>query len=231
MLAPIVTKDMRLFPTRPLPPHVKNVRTRAQSLQDFAAASDRRQQQQQTRAAAAQLPRQRNSASTGNLMINVHRAAALRSPSSRQPLDSISEEHSHSHDASPSSTISKTRNAAAATRLIADANGNPPSPSSASSSSKDGAAASNYGQLVRVPAINLLAVKHSPCEASASDGGGGDDDFAATKPEASKSKGKTLARLFSNPFKSRSTRTNTTATDTAATAAAQAAAAAQSPAT
>ncbi|CAK5091698.1 unnamed protein product [Meloidogyne enterolobii] len=36
MLAPIVTKDMKLFPSQPLPARIKNVRSRAQSLQDFA---------------------------------------------------------------------------------------------------------------------------------------------------------------------------------------------------
>lgn len=35
MLAPIVTKEMKLFPSQNLPPRVKNVRHRAHSLQDF----------------------------------------------------------------------------------------------------------------------------------------------------------------------------------------------------
>ena len=32
MLAPIVTKDMKLFPSTKIPPSVRNVRSRAQSL-------------------------------------------------------------------------------------------------------------------------------------------------------------------------------------------------------
>uniref|UniRef100_A0A0M3HP08 Ovule protein n=1 Tax=Ascaris lumbricoides TaxID=6252 RepID=A0A0M3HP08_ASCLU len=35
MLAPIITKDMKLFPSRPLPAKIKNVRSRAQSLDDL----------------------------------------------------------------------------------------------------------------------------------------------------------------------------------------------------
>lgn len=58
MLAPIVTKDMKLFPTRPIPKHnIKNVRSRAQSLNDFGAP-------QRSRVVPI---RQRNSLSVGHL--------------------------------------------------------------------------------------------------------------------------------------------------------------------
>jgi hypothetical protein len=40
MLTPIVTKDMKLFPSQPVPA-AKNVRYRAKSLQEFAAANKR----------------------------------------------------------------------------------------------------------------------------------------------------------------------------------------------
>ncbi|KAL3070564.1 hypothetical protein niasHT_032354 [Heterodera trifolii] len=39
MLAPIMTKEMKLFPSQPLPSRVKNVRSRAQSLKEFYAAA------------------------------------------------------------------------------------------------------------------------------------------------------------------------------------------------
>ncbi|CAD5220611.1 unnamed protein product [Bursaphelenchus xylophilus] len=85
MLAPIVTKDMKLFPSRPLPPRIKNVRSRAQSLQDFADANARKQQVQQQ-----QKTRQRNAQSVGNL------ASGKGSPPKgsiikRKPLDAIAE--------------------------------------------------------------------------------------------------------------------------------------------
>lgn len=61
MLAPIMTKDMKLFPSRPLPPKVKNVRSRAQSLQDFAHSNG-------TINNARVVPaRQRNAQSVGNI--------------------------------------------------------------------------------------------------------------------------------------------------------------------
>ncbi|TMS36821.1 hypothetical protein L596_003899 [Steinernema carpocapsae] len=79
MLAPIVTKDMRLFPARPLPPYVKNsnVRARAQSLDEL-------QQQPQTKPF-----RQRNAQSVGHLP-GVAKSPPKRS-SARTPLDSIKE--------------------------------------------------------------------------------------------------------------------------------------------
>ncbi|KAL3119318.1 hypothetical protein niasHT_008381 [Heterodera trifolii] len=39
MLAPIMTKEMKLFPSQPLPSRVKNVRSRAQSLKEFYSAA------------------------------------------------------------------------------------------------------------------------------------------------------------------------------------------------
>uniref|UniRef100_A0A914D8B7 Uncharacterized protein n=1 Tax=Acrobeloides nanus TaxID=290746 RepID=A0A914D8B7_9BILA len=61
MLAPIMTKDMKLFPSRPLPPKVKNVRSRAQSLQDFTHSNG-------TINHAKVVPtKQRNAQSVGNI--------------------------------------------------------------------------------------------------------------------------------------------------------------------
>jgi hypothetical protein len=68
MLAPIITKDMKLFPTRTtqLPPsakthHLKNVRSRAQSLNEIGSAH---QQAHRSRVISA---RQRSSQSVGHL--------------------------------------------------------------------------------------------------------------------------------------------------------------------
>ncbi|KAI6187765.1 hypothetical protein M3Y98_00280200 [Aphelenchoides besseyi] len=150
MLAPIVTKDMKLFPTRPLPAHVKNVRSRAQSLQDFAEANVRRQKQQK----AAQENKQRNSRSTGNL-----NAATIQTPkgslvAKRQPLDSIQEgvELSNSSANLPVSANTSGSNLSASTSLTKqDANGN-------TTPIRD-------NNLIRIPAIDdLSAAKQSPAE-------------------------------------------------------------------
>ena len=62
MLAPIITKDMKLFPSRPLPSNIKNVRSRAQSLDQVSAL------QKATSMHGRVVPvRPRNSQSTGNL--------------------------------------------------------------------------------------------------------------------------------------------------------------------
>uniref|UniRef100_A0A7I4Z7G2 Uncharacterized protein n=1 Tax=Haemonchus contortus TaxID=6289 RepID=A0A7I4Z7G2_HAECO len=62
MLAPIITKDMKLFPTRPLPAGIKNVRSRAQSLDQF------NQVQNSGSARGRIVPvKPRSSQSTGNL--------------------------------------------------------------------------------------------------------------------------------------------------------------------
>ncbi|KAK0397248.1 hypothetical protein QR680_002047 [Steinernema hermaphroditum] len=80
MLAPIVTKDMKLFPSRPLPPYVKNsnVRARAQSLDEIGGPS-------QTKPF-----RQRNAQSVGHLP-GVAKSPPKRSSAPRTPLDSIKE--------------------------------------------------------------------------------------------------------------------------------------------
>uniref|UniRef100_A0A1I7Z803 Uncharacterized protein n=1 Tax=Steinernema glaseri TaxID=37863 RepID=A0A1I7Z803_9BILA len=80
MLAPIVTKDMKLFPSRPLPSYVKNsnVRARAQSLDEIGGPSP------------AKPFRQRNAQSVGNLP-GVAKSPPKRSSAPRTPLDSIKE--------------------------------------------------------------------------------------------------------------------------------------------
>jgi hypothetical protein len=145
MLAPIVTKDMRLFPTRPLPTHIKNVRTRAQSLNDFADSSVRRQQQQKV----AQPVKQRHAVSTGNLNNPTARSPPKGSIiAKRKPLDAIAE------------GVEVTSNNSSANL------GLPPVPSSSKLSKKDAngntQATDDYGKLIRCPAINLAASKHSP---------------------------------------------------------------------
>ncbi|CAD5214606.1 unnamed protein product [Bursaphelenchus okinawaensis] len=85
MLAPIMTKDMKLFPSRPLPPRIKNVRSRAQSLQDFADANARKQQ-----VAQQQKTRQRNAQSVGNLAMSKG-SPPKNSIVKRKPLDAIAE--------------------------------------------------------------------------------------------------------------------------------------------
>lgn len=59
MLAPIITKDMKLFPSQPLPAKIKNVRYRAQSLDDLKRTAAGR---------SLTIPvRQRSSQSVGHL--------------------------------------------------------------------------------------------------------------------------------------------------------------------
>lgn len=71
MLAPIITKDMKLFPTRPLPAGIKNVRSRAQSLDQF------NQVQNSGSARGRIVPvKPRSSQSTGNLPAAAAAAAA-----------------------------------------------------------------------------------------------------------------------------------------------------------
>ncbi|KAK6046694.1 putative protamine P1 [Cooperia oncophora] len=70
MLAPIITKDMKLFPTRPLPAGIKNVRSRAQSLDQF------NQVQNSGSARGRIVPvKPRSSQSTGNLPATAAAAA------------------------------------------------------------------------------------------------------------------------------------------------------------
>uniref|UniRef100_A0A914L9N5 Uncharacterized protein n=1 Tax=Meloidogyne incognita TaxID=6306 RepID=A0A914L9N5_MELIC len=76
MLAPIVTKDMKLFPSQPLPARIKNVRSRAQSLQDFAngnaihVTSSSAVSSNTHLVIAANAARARNSQSIGSLPTN-----------------------------------------------------------------------------------------------------------------------------------------------------------------
>lgn len=93
MLAPIVTKDMKLFPTRPIPKHnIKNVRSRAQSLHDLGT----------TQRSQVVPIRQRSSVSVGHLPQPT--AVAARSPpkvsSLRKPstLNAIVEDVELSND-------------------------------------------------------------------------------------------------------------------------------------
>ncbi|KAL6723371.1 hypothetical protein ANCDUO_07982 [Ancylostoma duodenale] len=75
MLAPIITKDMKLFPTRPLPAGIKNVRSRAQSLDQFS------QVQNSGSARGRIVPvKPRSSQSTGNLPSVAASASFSRSP-------------------------------------------------------------------------------------------------------------------------------------------------------
>lgn len=144
MLAPIVTKDMKLFPSRPLPAHVKNVRTRAQSLKDLP---DTRRQQQKT---AQPVVKQRHALSTGNLNSPAARSPPKGSVLAKRPLDSIAE------------GVELTSNNSGANIGAASL---PPVPSSSKLSKKDAngnpQVEDEYGKLIRCPAINLAA-KHSP---------------------------------------------------------------------
>ncbi|KHJ96202.1 hypothetical protein OESDEN_03841 [Oesophagostomum dentatum] len=99
MLAPIITKDMKLFPTRPLPAGIKNVRSRAQSLDQFS------QVQNSGSARGRIVPvKPRSSQSTGNLPAVAASASFSRSPPKasvhrKTTLTAIQEgvEMSHSH--------------------------------------------------------------------------------------------------------------------------------------
>ncbi|KAK0397250.1 hypothetical protein QR680_002047 [Steinernema hermaphroditum] len=120
MLAPIVTKDMKLFPSRPLPPYVKNsnVRARAQSLDEIGGPS-------QTKPF-----RQRNAQSVGHLP-GVAKSPPKRSSAPRTPLDSIKEgvelgasssgctkSTSTLNDASDSRSVKSTGSAQRSVRLL-----------------------------------------------------------------------------------------------------------------
>ncbi|KAK6765500.1 hypothetical protein RB195_025422 [Necator americanus] len=99
MLAPIITKDMKLFPTRPLPAGIKNVRSRAQSLDQFSQVQD------SGSARGRIVPvKPRSSQSTGNLPAVASSASFSRSPPKtsvhrKTTLTAIQEgvEMSHSH--------------------------------------------------------------------------------------------------------------------------------------
>lgn len=84
MLAPIITKDMKLFPTQSLPP--KNVRYRAHSLNELSKSK------LQSRNTVLSASHQRTSQSVDQLPINSSRSL-LKSCSMRKPtnLDAIVE--------------------------------------------------------------------------------------------------------------------------------------------
>lgn len=86
MLAPIVTKDMKLFPSRPLPPGIKNVRSRAQSLDQVT------QQQASTSMRGRIVPiKPRNSQSVGNLPIAGQKSPPKISSARKSTLTAIVE--------------------------------------------------------------------------------------------------------------------------------------------
>ena len=86
MLAPIVTKDMKLFPGKPVHTNgIKNVRSRAQSLQDFANSNTNKPR---VKIAPAS---QRNAQSVGNLSLPNLSRSPPKSSSLRQPLAAIAE--------------------------------------------------------------------------------------------------------------------------------------------
>lgn len=165
------------------------VRTRAQSLNDFASTAQRQQQKK-----VAQPVKQH--ASTGNL--------TARSPpkgsiiAKRKPLDIIAE------------GVELTSNHSSSNL------GLPPVPSSSKLSKKDAngntQVTDDYGKLIRCPAIDLAAAKHSPdqelCrlqelntrpETSMSTNSE-PSTTTNTKPDKSKP---SLVKLFSAAFKSR----------------------------
>uniref|UniRef100_A0A1I8BPD7 Uncharacterized protein n=1 Tax=Meloidogyne hapla TaxID=6305 RepID=A0A1I8BPD7_MELHA len=84
MLAPIVTKDMKLFPSQPLPSRIKNVRSRAQSLQDFAngnaihVTSSSAVSSNTHLVSTANASRSRNSQSIGSLPTNTVLASSFQ---------------------------------------------------------------------------------------------------------------------------------------------------------
>lgn len=194
MLAPIVTKDMQLFPKRPLPAHVKNVRSRAQSLKDLP-----RQQQQQK---MAQPVKQRHAMSTGNL----NNSTPARSPPKsnsivKRQLDSIAE------------GVELTSNSSSA-NIVGGAS-LPPVPSSSKLTKKDAngnaQTEDDYGKLIRYPAINLATSKHSPDQELCSLQELGtsrpcssmstfSDPSTSNKPD----KHKGLIKMFASAFKSKS---------------------------
>uniref|UniRef100_A0A7E4W229 WH2 domain-containing protein n=1 Tax=Panagrellus redivivus TaxID=6233 RepID=A0A7E4W229_PANRE len=86
MLAPIVTKDMKLFNSRPIhTARIKNVRSRAQSLQDFPNANNNKQR---VKIAPAN---QRNAQSVGNLSLPNLSRSPPKTSSMRKPLAAIAE--------------------------------------------------------------------------------------------------------------------------------------------
>lgn len=85
MLAPIVTKDMKLFQSKNLhAARIKNVRSRAQSLQDFANTNGNKQRVKVAPAA------QRNAQSVDNLSLPLSRSPP-KSSTLKKPLAAIAE--------------------------------------------------------------------------------------------------------------------------------------------
>lgn len=194
MLAPIVTKDMQLFPSRPLPAHVKNVRTRAQSLKDLPDGHRKLDQK------SVQTVKQRHALSTGNL--NARSPPKGSVMVKRKPLDSIAE------------GVELTSNSSTANLGAANL---PPVPSSSKLIKKDANGnpqiEDEYGKLIRCPAINLAAAKGSPDQELCSLQELGSrpcssmstfsDPSPTNKVEKPKTAGTGLIKLFTSAFKSR----------------------------
>ncbi|KAI6176621.1 hypothetical protein M3Y97_00818100 [Aphelenchoides bicaudatus] len=189
MLAPIVTKDMQLFPSRPIPAHVKNVRTRAQSLNDFTNSGNRNQQQQKV----AQPVKQRHAVSTGNLTARSPPKGSVIS-AKRKPLDMIAEGVELASNNS-SSNLGALPPVPSSSKLSKkDANGNTP-------------VTDDYGKLIRCPAIDLAGAKYSPDQElcrlqelnrpETSMSTNSEPSTTNAKPDKSKS----LVKLFSAAFK------------------------------
>lgn len=142
MLAPIVTKDMKLFPARPLPPRIKNVRSRAQSLQDFADANARKQSQ-----VKQQSTRQRNAQSVGNLSSVSNRSPPKGSLIKRKPLDAIAEGvEMPAPIPTTASTPAMYNHSTASVHAHADLNGNGPE---------------RFGKLAKFPPVDLAKSKNA----------------------------------------------------------------------
>lgn len=103
MFVPVITKDMQLFPNgkTALPARIKNVRSRAQSLEDFASSAVNRNGVSASTASVAVArariapnhQRQRNSQSVGSLQManGTLVSPPAKSSSVRRPLDAIAE--------------------------------------------------------------------------------------------------------------------------------------------
>ncbi|PAV58190.1 hypothetical protein WR25_11793 [Diploscapter pachys] len=122
MLAPIVTKDMKLFPSTKIPPSVRNVRSRAQSL-------DHIQQLQNSGSTRGRIitSRPRVSQSTGNLP-SVAKSPPKSSTVRKTTLTAIQEGVEYSE----SSSSNQHNNAGHKERLKVSLSQNSPSSSSTS---------------------------------------------------------------------------------------------------
>lgn len=174
---------MQLFPSRPLPAHVKNVRTRAQSLNDFAG----KQQKQKV----VQPTKQRHAVSTDNINNPTARSPPKGTITKGRPLDIIAEGVELASNNSSSNL------------------GLPPVPSKPNRShANTSATPDDYGKLTRYPAIDLSAVnKHSPDQELHHLQGSRPETSMSTcsEPSSTTPKPKTsFVKLLSSAFKGRS---------------------------